>query len=67
MICLGIESTAHTFAIAIIEEKKILSHVKKSFTSPDAGMIPFKVAQQHTDFCDYILQEALKKAQKNIT
>ncbi len=66
MICLGIESTAHTFGIAIMEDTQILSNVKKSFSSLNAGMIPNKVAEQHLENCDILIQKALKIAQKSI-
>ncbi len=70
MICLGIESTAHTFGVSIIKDKTILSNVKKSFTSPDAGMIPNKVAEQHITHCQELIHQALQESQlhmKDIT
>ena len=63
MICLGIESTAHTFGIGIVNNKgKVLSNVKDSFTTKKGGIIPFQAAQHHIDVCDLIMEEALKKA-----
>ena len=64
MIVLGIESTAHTFSVSIIngKEKKVLSNVIKGFTTESGGMIPSKVADHHVDNFDSILKESLKKA-----
>lgn len=64
MIVLGIESTAHTFSVAVIDGKKklVLSNVIKSFTTESGGMIPSKVADHHVDNFDTILKDALKKA-----
>jgi len=62
MICLGIESTAHTFGASIIRGKKILSNVYKSFTTKKGGMIPSEVADHHVDFADQVISEALEKA-----
>ena len=66
MICLGIESTAHTFGIGIIlhdkKQTKILANVKSAFTSKKAGMIPSQVADHHVDVCDTIIAQALQKA-----
>ncbi len=63
MICLGIESTAHTFGASVIRDKKILSNCKKSFITQKGGMIPAKVADHHVDNCDVVISEALMKAQ----
>ncbi|MFT4311775.1 MAG: bifunctional N(6)-L-threonylcarbamoyladenine synthase/serine/threonine protein kinase [Candidatus Woesearchaeota archaeon] len=65
MICLGIESTAHTFGVAVIDGKKIKSNCKKAFVTQDGGMIPVQVAEHHVQICDTILQDALKQA--NVT
>ncbi|MBW3010650.1 bifunctional N(6)-L-threonylcarbamoyladenine synthase/serine/threonine protein kinase [Candidatus Woesearchaeota archaeon] len=62
MICLGIESTAHTFGAAVIKSKKVLSNVKDSFTTKTGGIIPNKAAEHHIDVCDEVIQRALKEA-----
>lgn len=62
MIVLGIESTAHTFGIAIIKEEHILSNIKRLYTTQSGGMIPSKVADHHVEICDEVLKEALEKA-----
>ena len=67
IICLGIESTAHTFGASVAtEDGKVLSNVKKSFTAEAGGMIPHKVALHHAENCDSIINEALKQANKSI-
>ncbi len=67
IICLGIESTAHTFGASVVtEDGKVLSNVKKSFTTETGGMIPHKVALHHAENCDSIINEALKQANKSI-
>jgi len=65
MICLGIESTAHTFGIGIIKNKKILANEKSLFTTKKGGIIPAKAADHHVNIRDKILKQALKQA--NIT
>lgn len=63
MICLGIESTAHTFGIGIVDDKgKILANVKDSFTTDKGGMIPNEVAKHHREVKETVLKDALKKA-----
>ena len=62
MISLGIESTAHTFGVAILKDTKVLSNVKDIYTTKKGGMIPVKVAEHHIDVCDKVLNEAVEKA-----
>ncbi len=59
---LGIESTAHTFGIAITDTTKVLSNEKESFTTTTGGMIPFKVAEHHLKVFKEVLLRSLKKA-----
>ena len=62
IICLGIESTAHTFGIGIIKGEKVLANIKDSYTTKKGGMIPGKAADHHVEVCDKVLADALKKA-----
>jgi len=59
MIILGIESTAHTFGIGIINHKgEILANAFSSYTSKDQGMVPDKVAEHHQTVAELILKKA---------
>ena len=66
MLCLGIESTAHTFGISIVEYKikkvKVLANIIDNFTTEKAGLIPTKVADHHVEVCDSVLWKALETA-----
>lgn len=63
MISIGIESTAHTFGIGIVDDKgKILANAKDSFTTDKGGMIPNEVAKHHREVKETVLKDALKKA-----
>lgn len=63
MIVLGVESTAHTFGVGIItSEGRVLANVKESYTSPDGGMIPDKVAEHHVLVSEDVLRKALEEA-----
>ena len=69
MISLGIESTAHTFGVGIIDEKgKILSNEREVFTTEEGegGMIPAEVAEHHTGIFKAVLDRSLKKAGVNM-
>lgn len=68
MICLGVESTAHTFGIGIIrDDGKILVN-EKSVYKPKVGggIIPHEAAKHHQEFKEYVLENALKKSNLKI-
>lgn len=61
-VILGIESTAHTFGVGVVRNGKILSNVKKSFTTEQGGLIPMEVAKHHLENKEGIYLEALNSA-----
>ncbi len=67
---LGIESTAHTFGIGVVNKKKILSNEKDAYTTESGGIIPLKAREHHEKVSGQIYENALKKAnikEKDIT
>jgi N6-L-threonylcarbamoyladenine synthase/protein kinase Bud32 len=63
LICLGIESTAHTFSIGIVNDLgEILSIVSDTYTPESGGLHPQKVVEHHYECCDKILRRALQEA-----
>ena len=66
MLCLGIESTAHTVGVGIFDsgkEKgkgKVLANERKTF--PESGIHPRKAADFQSDEFDGVLRSALEKA-----
>lgn len=66
-LCLGIESTAHTFGASVVSsDGKVLSNERKLFTTEVGGIVPQQAAEHHVQICDSIINEALKKAGKSI-
>ena len=62
-ICLGIESTAHTFGVGIIDDKgKILANVKDSYTTEKGGIHPTEAKLHHINVSDKVIKDALEKA-----
>jgi N6-L-threonylcarbamoyladenine synthase len=59
---LGIECTAHTFGIAVVNKGKVLSNVKDMFVPESGGIVPMESAKHHKDVADRIYGEALEKA-----
>ncbi|NDB32531.1 MAG: tRNA (adenosine(37)-N6)-threonylcarbamoyltransferase complex transferase subunit TsaD [Nitrososphaeria archaeon] len=67
MLCLGIESTAHTFSCAIVEKQgnkgKIRSDVRKIYRPPDGqGIHPREASRHHIECSADVLSECVKKA-----
>jgi len=62
---LGIESTAHTFGIGIVENGKILANVKDSYTTEKGGIIPTEAAKHHEKIAEKVYKDALEKAKIN--
>ncbi len=63
MICLGIEGTAHTFGIGIVDSRgNILANVTKTYLPKQGGIHPREAAQFHAANAKTALVEALKSA-----
>jgi len=63
MICLGIESTAHTFGIGIVTSKgKVLANVIYAFKTKKGGLIPNELANHHNKVKKKVLENALENA-----
>ena len=71
MLCLGIESTAHTFSCAIVKKHanrgKILSDVRKIYRPPDGqGIHPREASRHHIEHSSEVLAECVKQANLSI-
>ncbi len=64
MISLGIESTAHTFGIGIVNEKcRILANEKESYVKKDSvGIHPREAADFHYKNAGKVIESALEKS-----
>lgn len=62
MNILGIESTAHTFGVAIIAVVRgkgtVRCNLRDAYTTTSGGMIPTKVGEHHEAVCDLLLARA---------
>jgi len=67
LICLGIESTAHTFGVGIVDsEGNVLFNDKSTYKSPAGmGIIPSDAAKHHLDVCEKVLNSVLEKSHIN--
>jgi N6-L-threonylcarbamoyladenine synthase len=72
MLSLGIESTAHTFGVGVVEQNgksknggsyKILSDEKDVYKAPKgAGIHPREASRHHVDTCSSVLEKAMSNA-----
>ena len=59
---LGIESTAHTFGVGIVRNKKIIANKRKMYSTESGGIIPTESAKHHFNCKHEIYFEALDEA-----
>jgi len=59
---LGIETTAHTFGVGIVEKGKILCNVKDSYTTEKGGIVPMDAAKHHAEVADKVYDKALEES-----
>lgn len=64
MLCMGIESTAHTFGVSVVSsEGKALSDVKDAYQAPPgSGIHPREASRHHADMAAKLVSEALNIA-----
>jgi len=73
LICLGIESTAHTFGAGVCElspegEFRILSDAKDVYKAPEgSGIHPREASRHHVEVCADVIRSAIDDARTKIT
>ena len=59
---LGIESTAHTFGIGIVDKGKVLCNLREMYTTESGGIIPMESAKHHFECSENVFKQALAEA-----
>ena len=62
MICLGIESTAHTFGVGLCDDKKILTNARSIYRPVSGGIHPLEAKEHHIAVKEKVLNDALNEA-----
>src|SRR3989338_3960798 len=63
MICLGIESTAHTFGCGIVNSKgRIMANVTDAYKTEQGGIHPGEAKLHHENAKDKVVDDALQQA-----
>lgn len=66
MICLGIESTAHTFGAGIVKDSIVLSNCKSTYSTESGGIHPREASEHHSKNAVNTIKLALQKAKIGI-
>lgn len=59
---LGIESTAHTFGVALVEKGKVLSNIRNPYTTEKGGIIPMDAAKHHREAAKSVYEKVLEES-----
>jgi N6-L-threonylcarbamoyladenine synthase len=61
MLCLGIESTAHTFGASLVDsDQRIIANVNSTYRpAPGVGIHPRKASEHHATVCSAVVKQAL--------
>ncbi|MCX8194694.1 MAG: KEOPS complex N(6)-L-threonylcarbamoyladenine synthase Kae1 [Candidatus Micrarchaeota archaeon] len=63
MISLGIESTAHTIGVGIVDSGRVIANAKRVYSPPKGeGIVPRKAADHHAENFSAVLAESLREA-----
>jgi N6-L-threonylcarbamoyladenine synthase len=64
MLCLGIESTAHTFGCSMVDSKgRVLSDARDVYKAPEGeGIHPREASRHHMEVCSIVLQQSVQSA-----
>ena len=63
VLCLGIESTAHTIGAGVVDERcNVLSNEMETYVPPEGGIHPREAANHHAERVVPVMQAAVEKA-----
>lgn len=62
---LGIECTAHTFGVGVVDKGRILTNIKDMYAPASGGIIPMDSAKHHRKVAESIYRKALEEAKVN--
>jgi N6-L-threonylcarbamoyladenine synthase/protein kinase Bud32 len=67
LICLGIEGTAHTIGVGIVEgDGKVLANKRSEYVPKNGGIHPREAAEHHADAVPRLIAEALSVAKLSV-
>jgi N6-L-threonylcarbamoyladenine synthase len=70
LLCLGIETTAHTFGASVVEYNhgkfNILSNVRDMYKTEKGGLVPVQLSEHHVECFDKVIAESLEKSGKKL-
>ncbi len=68
MLCLGIEGTAHTVGVGVVDERgRVLSNLQDMYEPLEGGIHPREAANHHADCLIHLVKKSLKKAEMDFS
>ncbi len=58
----GIECTAHTFGVGVVDKGKVLANIKDMYVTEKGGIVPMESAKHHRAVASSIWDNAIEKA-----
>ena len=58
----GVECTAHTFGVGVVDKGKVLANVRDMYTTEEGGIIPSESASHHEEVAEKVWEKALEEA-----
>ncbi|MCS6788098.1 MAG: KEOPS complex N(6)-L-threonylcarbamoyladenine synthase Kae1 [Aigarchaeota archaeon] len=63
LVCLGVESTAHTLGIGVVDSSgRVLANEMATYRPTDSGIHPREAAQHHAQVAQEVLRRALERS-----
>lgn len=62
---IGIECTAHTFGVGIVDNGKIMANIRDMYKPEKGGIIPIEAAKHHENIAESLYKRALESANIN--
>jgi N6-L-threonylcarbamoyladenine synthase len=59
---IGVECTAHTFGVGVVNKGKILANLRDMYAPASGGIVPMDSAKHHREVSERLWREALEKA-----
>jgi|SRR3989338_4627078 len=64
---LGIECTAHTFGVGIVQKRKVLANIRDMYRPEKGGIVPIEASKHHSQVAHSLYAQALAAAKTDET
>ncbi len=64
---LGIECTAHTFGVGIVQKRRVLANIRDMYKPEKGGIVPIEAAKHHSQIAPFLYAQAIAAAKVDKT